>query len=143
MDTDIVLDLFVQRKPFFDAAALLFSLADSGKIMLFITPVLLSNLNYILSKSFGRIKTGKLIRTLRLAVSIASIDQLIVDRTLSSEFKDLEDGLQYFAAVQAGCGVLLTRNIKDYQNNLIAVMTAEEWLSSRDDKEKGYNEQGF
>ncbi len=133
VDTDIVLDLLVQRKPFFDAAASLFSLADTGKIMLFITPVLLSNLYYILGKTFGKEKAGKLIQTLRLVVSIAGIDQVIVDRTLSSEFKDFEDGLQYFAAVQAGCGVLLTRNIKDYESSLIAVMTAEEWLSSRSD----------
>jgi len=40
----------------------------------------------------------------------------------------LEDGIQYFSAINKGLKIILTRNLKDFKTADIAVMTAEEYL---------------
>lgn len=40
----------------------------------------------------------------------------IIDKSLSSGFTDFEDALQYNCALQSECGVIITRNVKDFQN---------------------------
>ena len=50
IDTNIVLDLLGQREPFYEDAAKLFSLADRGKIKLYVSSLTIANSNYVLSK---------------------------------------------------------------------------------------------
>lgn len=50
IDTNIVLDLLGKREPFYDNAAKLFSLADRGKVKLYISSLTVANTNYVLSK---------------------------------------------------------------------------------------------
>ena len=50
---------------------------------------------------------------------------------LSSDFKDFEDGMQYYTAIENNIKTLLTRNLKDYKSAEIAVMTAEQFLKGK------------
>jgi predicted nucleic acid-binding protein len=50
VDTDIIYDLLAKRDPFYFAAARLFTLADEGKIQIFISALSLPNVHYLLSK---------------------------------------------------------------------------------------------
>lgn len=43
----------------------------------------------------------------------------------SSEFKDFEDAIQFYCALEHGIKVLLTRNLKDYTQPGLTVFTAE------------------
>jgi predicted nucleic acid-binding protein len=128
IDTDIVIDVLAERKPFYLSAAKVFSLAAEKKIDLYISPVLIANLFYILRKEFGRELAINKIRKLRNIVKIATVNDEIVDLVLSSEFKDIEDGFQYYCALQEGISFLLTRNTKDFIGHEIAIMNCEEYL---------------
>jgi hypothetical protein len=66
-----------------------------------------------------------------MLVHIASINQEIIDRVLASRFKDIEDGIQYYCAVEAGIKTLLTRNAKDYVGKEVRVMNCDEYIASR------------
>jgi hypothetical protein len=50
---------------------------------------------------------------------------------LTSDFKDFEDGLQYFTAIENNINTLLTRNLKDYKSAKITIMTTEQFLKSK------------
>ena len=52
----------------------------------------------------------------------------MIDLALSSDFKDFEDAIPYYAALEIGCTVIPTRNIKDYQSAWIPIMTAESYI---------------
>ena len=41
---------------------------------------------------------------------------------------DLEDGIQYYVAMENYADVIITRNKKDFKLSTIPVMTAEEYL---------------
>ena len=136
VDTDIVLDVITRREPFYAPAAQIFSLAAEKKIELYISPVLIANLFYILRKRIGKETAINAIRKLRILAKVATVDEEIVDLVLSSGFKDMEDGFQYYSALKAGISVLLTRNVKDFVGKELAIMNCEEYLGAYDTETK-------
>lgn len=131
VDTDIVLDLLGNRKPFYRHAAELFSIADRSEIKIFVSSLSFSNLNYILSKQYSSIQARKILMKFKTLVTVLSVSDKVVELALLSDFKDFEDALQYFTALENDVNILLTRNLKDYKTAEIPIMTAEQFLKSR------------
>ena len=131
IDTDIVIDFLVNRKPFSEYAAVLFSLSEEKKIKTYISPLTISNCYYILRKDHSHAKIVRTFQQLLLITSITSISKQDVALALNSKFKDLEDALQHFSAIShTKVDVILTRNLKDYKNSEVPVMTPETFLKS-------------
>jgi len=132
IDTDVILDFFFQREPFADSSAQILSLCESKKIKGYITPVIVSNVYYLLRQTA---KHEKVIAKLKLLISITEIlalDSAIVLHALSSEFRDFEDALQnYTAELNNEIAILITRNIKDYKHSNLAIMTPDNFLQMR------------
>lgn len=131
VDTNIVLDLLAKRQPFYPFAAELFSLADKKKIKLYVSSITVINTNYILSKALSEKEAREILRKFRILVKVVSCDEKIVDLGLNSHFKDFEDSIQYFSALENKIDGIITRNLKDFRNSRIPVMTAEEFLKSQ------------
>ena len=131
VDTDIVLDLLGNREPFYSHSAQLFSEADKGKIRIHVSSLTFSNLNYILSRQYSVDQARKKLLKFKTLVTVLSVTDKVVELTLSSDFKDFEDGLQYFTAIENNLKTLLTRNLKDYKTADITVMTAEQFLKGK------------
>ena len=129
IDTDIILDFFFDRKPFSENAAKILSLCESKGIKGFITPVIISNVYYLLRQTA---KHEKVIEKLRMLVSFTEI--LVIDKdailqALNSDFKDFEDALQNYAAeLDKEIDLILTRNTKDFKNSSLAVMTPDNYI---------------
>jgi predicted nucleic acid-binding protein len=128
VDTDIILDLLSQREPFYNHAAYLFTDADKGKIQIFVSSLSFSNLNYLLSKQYSAVQARKILLKFKTLVTVLAVTDKVIELALSSNFKDFEDGLQYFTAIENNLKILLTRNLKDYKTADIAVMTAAQFL---------------
>ncbi|NCP22402.1 MAG: DNA-binding protein [Flavobacteriales bacterium CG_4_8_14_3_um_filter_35_10] len=129
IDTDIILDFFFDREPFAENAAKILSLCESKEIKGFITPVIISNVYYLLRQTA---KHEKVIEKLKMLVSITEI--LVIDRdailhALNSNFKDFEDALQnYSAELDKEIDLILTRNTKDFKNSSLSVMTPDNYM---------------
>ena len=131
VDTDIALDLLAARQPHYAFAARLFTLADHGKIQLFVSSLSFSNLYYLLSKQHGRIESLSILRDFKVLVSVVGVDDKIIDLALNSAFTDFEDAIQYHAALSSEVSILLTRNLRDYRQAAIPVMTAEDFVKTQ------------
>jgi len=130
IDSDIILDLFCKREPFYTFAAEVFTLGDTKQIDLVTTSVVFANVFYILRKLLGIDKAKELLRKLRIIISVVSVDEKVVDLALNSRFADFEDGLQYFTARENDIKIILTRNVKDYKEKELLIQTPEEYLKS-------------
>jgi predicted nucleic acid-binding protein len=128
IDCDICLDLLAERMPHYDSAALLFTLADKGKLKLYVSSLIFSNLLYLLGRQFSQKEARRILNKFKVLVNVVSVDDKINELALSSDFKDFEDAIQYFAAIENNIDILLTRNLKDYRQAKISVMTAEDFL---------------
>ena len=131
VDTDIVLDLLSDRAPFYEYAAKLFSLADKGQVKISVSALSFANLNYILNKQLIPDQTRKKLLKFKTLVTVLAVNDKIVDLALASDFKDFEDGIQYFTATENNIQLLLTRNLKDFKSAEIPILTAESYLKSK------------
>jgi predicted nucleic acid-binding protein len=128
LDSDVILDVLCKRDPFYQFAARVFTLGDTGKISLFTTSLAFANVFYILRKVAGIEKSKELLRKLRLIIHVLPVGEKIIDLALNSKFNDFEDGIQYFTSRENNIVVLLTRNKKDYKEKSLVIQTPEEYV---------------
>jgi predicted nucleic acid-binding protein len=131
VDTNVIIDLLSQREPFYKEAAILFSLADKKKIQITISSLTIANTSYILLRQMNAEKAKSVLRKLRLLVRILSLDDKIVSLALNDDtFSDFEDELQYFTAEENEQDLIITRNLKDFKNSKLPVMTAAQFIKA-------------
>jgi len=131
IDTNIVIDLLAKREPFYCEAAMLFTLADRQKIRLSVSALTFANTNYILLQSKKPEEAKLILRKLKLIVQVLTLDEKIVGLSLNdNDFKDFENALQYFTALENGVDTMITRNLKDFQKAKLPVLTAAQFLKS-------------
>lgn len=130
VDSDIILDLLAKREPHYLHAAKLFTLIDQQKVKGYTSPIVFANLHYLLRKNSSNSAALKSLRKLKTLINILSVDERIIEQSLNSEFADFEDAIQYFAAVNNGISIIITRNKADYKKGKIPIVTAEEFLKS-------------
>ena len=131
IDTDISLDLLSERLPHYTYAAQIFTLADKGEIKIYVSSLSFSNLNYLLSRQYSAKDARRILSKFKVLVNVLKVDDKIIELSLNSEFKDFEDAIQYYAALENNIDTIITRNLKDYKHAAISVMTAEDFLVSR------------
>lgn len=130
VDADIILDLLSGRQPHYNPAAELFSLADEGSLRIYVSSLSFANVNYILTRQYNGDQARKKLLKFKTLVSVLSVGDKIIDLALASEFKDFEDAIQYFTAIENGLATLLTRNLRDFRKADISVLTAEQYLKA-------------
>ena len=130
IDTNVMMDLLGERVPHYESIAKVATLADKGKIKMVVSAFSYPTVYYLLSKfeSSKNVK-GKL-RKFRIISEVSDLDEITIEKGLTSDFSDFEDALQYHCALKADCDILLTRNAKDFKESSIPVMSAEEFLQS-------------
>lgn len=130
LDTNVILDLLGERVQFYTPMAQIASLADYGKIRLHASTLSYSTIYYVLSKFEKSSQVKDKIKKFRLLSKSIDLTDQIIEKALLSEFRDFEDGLQYFSALTASCNSIITRNAKDFKSSAIPVMSPIEYLAS-------------
>jgi len=130
LDTNIILDLLACRMPFYAEAAELFSLADKKEIKLSISSLCLADTHYIISRQNSEPEVRKILRKFKVLVNVLPLDDKIADLALNSEFRDFEDAIQYYTAIENDQDIIITRNQQDFKDSKIPIMTAGEFIKS-------------
>lgn len=99
-----------------------FAGTSKNKINICVSTVAFSNIYYLVRQEFNE-ATRQTLTNFKELVRI--VDSAIIEQALQSDFKDFEDGIQYFTAVENHVKVILTRNLRDYKTAKIPVMTPE------------------
>lgn len=128
IDTNIVLDLLAKREGFFEAAKILFSRVDKKELEIYISSLSFANTHDILSKIINEEEARKVLRKFKVLVTVLPMDDKIIELALSSDFKDFEDAIQYYTAIENNIKTIITRNLKDFKTSTISVMTAQDYL---------------
>lgn len=128
-DTDICIDLLSGRKPFNSNAEKFFSLADIGKIKVFVSSLSFSNIDYVLRSQYSGSYSRKTIAKFKTLVTVLPVDSRTIDLAIASEFNDFEDAIQYYTAIESSINIFVTRNIRDYKKAHIQIMPIETFLT--------------
>lgn len=127
LDSDILLDATLKRPGFILPALNIINLVQNKQLEALTSSVVFVNVHYFLDR-YDKANKFTLLKQLRGILSIINVDQDIIDLALKSGVDDFEDAVQYYAAKSAGADAIITRNIKDYKESTIPVLTAEQFL---------------
>jgi predicted nucleic acid-binding protein len=128
IDTDIILDVAMARKPFFSASRTILAMAETGMIIGVTSSNCIANLYYILRKVGGDADARTFLSGLIKYVSVIAIDHHNVLEALKSIFSDFEDALQNSSAQENQCEFVLTRNTADYKGSKLKVSPPEDFV---------------
>jgi len=59
---------------------------------------------------------------------LANLTDRTIEKALASAFKDFEDALQYYCALDKESSILITRNGKDFKESMLPIMSPDEYL---------------
>lgn len=130
IDSDVLMDLFADRKPYADEASKIMVLIAEKKINAATTALVIANIYYVLRKFFPHQDIIIKLRELLNLIEILNIDKKVVLEALDSDFSDFEDALQNFSLKSSSGQTIITRNIKDYKKSEFAVLTPTDFLKS-------------
>jgi predicted nucleic acid-binding protein len=131
INTDVIIDFLIDRKPFSREAAIIFTLIEQKKLKGFSSSLTFSNLYYVLRKIESHNKVISKLDSLSKMVGILKVEEQTIKNALASGFPDFEDSIQYFSAVDSKkIDVIITRNIRDFKKSEIPVMTPGDFLKT-------------
>lgn len=131
LDTDVILDILFDRKPFSSAAFQVLSLCENQRANGYVTPVIISNLYYIVRRHTTHKNAIEKVQQLLGILDVLGMDKQTVLSAIHSKFNDFEGALQNYAAETTGkLKIIITRNGKDYKYSKLAILTPEMYLKT-------------
>lgn len=128
LDTNILIDVIANRKPWVDEALVLLELAKQKKLTLIVADFSFINLAYITRKLFTQEELYALFSDLCLYVKVVEVGGMIIKKSFQKRWKDMEDCVQYLVAKREKVDYLITRNEKDFSDSDIPVLSPSEFL---------------
>ena len=129
VDTNIFIDILLDRKPFSHHSALVYKLCENGLVQGYIAPITVNNVYYICRKAHNISAVKSFLHKVSIDFTIAPMDSTTIQKANTFPISDYEDALQYAMALQSGSDYLVTRNVKDFrQMSHLEVCTPEELL---------------
>lgn len=133
LDTNVFLDALLQRTDSSVFDARLLDVAEEGIVSAFTSSSILATVLYFLKKE--RHPTENIVITMDRILGFATLvspTEKTFRQGLYSGFADLEDGVQYYTALQASnLDYFITNNKKDFKaaTGLLPVLTPKEFLN--------------
>jgi predicted nucleic acid-binding protein len=129
-DTNVVLDVLLDREPHTEVAAKLFALVDNGRLEGSICATTVTTIYYIAAKSFGRKRAHDQVHELLGLFAVADVGRDVLDRALDLDFADFEDAVVHEAARASGASAIVTRDGGDFANASLPVFDPHELLAA-------------
>lgn len=130
IDLNVILDVLQKRDPFYEASAALLAAAETGRIHGYIAAHSVTTLFYLIQKGKSSSEARATITNLLQFLHIGPVDQTTIEQALNLDYRDFEDAVQMMSAVQCKADYLITRNIKDYDPALLAVVQPVDFLAT-------------
>lgn len=129
IDTNILLDVFLKREPFYYNSNRIFQACLNGELQGVIAAHSFNNIWYIARKKYDDAKLRSLLISLISVFEIESIDKTKILYALeNSSFKDFEDCLQDQCAQSFKCDYIITRDTDGFKSSKIKVLMPEDFF---------------
>lgn len=129
LDTNIILDIALERRDFFEKSKELMLTLNKLNIPSYVTATTVTDIYYILKKSKGHQLTISFLKNLFDFINIAGVDKEVVIRALISELTDFEDAVQTECASQNDINIIITRNTADFKKSKLVIVTPSEFIN--------------
>lgn len=131
LDTNVVLDVLLDREAFVEDSSAIFAMVEAGALSGLLCATTITTLAYLAGKTVGKPQATKQIRQLLSLFEVAPVTRAVLDGALASKAPDFEDAVLAQAALQAGAQAIITRSLRDFAHSPVRAHTPAQWLAMR------------
>ena len=132
LDTNIILDLLDQERPFSGESEVLFRLIDDGSLQAYFSESVITTTDYILTKKFANTKRIDILTDLLKMVTVIECSNSIVKSALLKNENDLEDAILYELALTEKLDYFITNDkqaLKKLSTKKLPIVTTKDFLA--------------
>jgi len=130
VDTNVVLDVFLERHPFYDDSFVIFQLANLKRIKGYLSAASITDIFYFVRKQRRNSEdVYRMMDKLTTLFSVAPVSEKTIADALALRWKDFEDAVQYMAATESGVDYIVTRNAADYEMSGVPCMSPADFIA--------------
>lgn len=129
-DVNVVLDVLENREPHIANSGPALRLAETGQIHGCLSASSVDKLAFLIRRTASSAMTNNILKELITILEIVPVDGSIIRKALNARWNDPDDAILYYAAVQAGCKKIVTRNVRDFktEDDIVTVIPPEKLL---------------
>ena len=131
IDTNVVLDVLLDRDPYVEDSSQILWAAESGAITALLCATTITTIHYMTVKTLGRAGSIAAIDQLLAIFDVAAVNRQVLQIAAASKIRDYEDAVLAHAAELAGATAIVTRNPKDFAKSGLRAYTPREWLAAQ------------
>ena len=132
IDTNVILDVLLNREPFFQSSKAVLALCENRKVQGFVSASMITDIFYLTRKALHSLDdTYQVIDALLNTVSVLTVTNSDVLTALKTKARDFEDCLLAVCARSNRCDGIITRNKDDFLTFGLSLYTPEEFLARR------------
>jgi predicted nucleic acid-binding protein len=120
-DTNVILDVLLQRQPYDVAATKLMAAAETSQISAYLGATTVTTIFYLYAKTSSSRDAKKVMDKLLQIFSVTPVNHSVLRAALSSDFKDYEDAVLHEAGLRTGVDCIVTRNTKDFSKAKVTI----------------------
>lgn len=129
-DTNVILDVLLERQPFVEAAVELLVKVENGDLIGYLGATTLTTIHYLSSKATDRSTALTHVRNLLAIFEVAPISRVILEEALDADFDDFEDAVLYASARHVSVDAIVTRDAMGFKVASIPVFLPHELLQA-------------
>lgn len=129
VDTNVIMDILLKREPFFQASYGALKAAAEQNVECLVSASAVTDIFYLLRRGLkDNIMATQALERLLQIVNVADVLEMDIRTALSSHMKDFEDAVVHAVAARNDAELILTRNVKDFTEATVKVLTPKEFL---------------
>lgn len=122
LDTNVILDFFLEREPFYYDALKLWAACEEGAVDGYVSALTITNVHYIAQRIKSPTTAMIAVRGILDVFNVVPLDTELLRRAADLHDRDYEDDIQLQSAVKAGCSHLFTRDPTHFHSKAIAIV---------------------
>jgi len=124
-DTNIILDVLLDRHPHAEASAAAWGAVEHGRIEGLIAAHAVPTVYYIVRRGYGNAKAKSILSSVLKVFRVAGVDDLVIVDAMTLRFADFEDAVTAAAARSAGCDHIVTRDVRGFRDSPVRPIPPE------------------
>jgi predicted nucleic acid-binding protein len=130
VDTNVLLDVLAERKPFYRDSMRIWTMAETGRLDALVSVMSYANCYYIVRRFAGRSNAERALRLMRDIFTPVDLTGRIMNQAMDAGFDDFEDAIQWHSALHARASCIITRNAGDFPHSPLPALSPAEFLAA-------------
>jgi predicted nucleic acid-binding protein len=122
LDTNVALDLFLNREPWLTQARPLWNARESGQLIACLSASAVTDIFYISRKQVGVERAKQVVEVCLQGFEIVPVDLAVLQTALTLQGNDFKDNVQIACAIARGIDLIVTRDVQGFQHSSVSAI---------------------